>query len=177
MRKLLPRHMEIIEEIDKRVIFMPNFFFYALQSLHKLTSCATGLQFRELVVSKHKEMEGKIDSMKVLDNSNPQKPVVRMANLCVVSSHTVNTAILIYNCLCHYEQYEVLGSAVYYIGFAALLFLLKTCNSFKMWKFIDCCHNLNVLQVVPDSPFSTAIFNVLKLIQFFLTGEWSGWVA
>jgi hypothetical protein len=36
-------------------------------------------------------MEGKIDSMKVLDSSNPQKPVVRMANLCVVSSHTVNT--------------------------------------------------------------------------------------
>nr|CAB3478868.1 unnamed protein product [Digitaria exilis] len=64
MRKLLPRHMEIIEEIDKR--------------------------FRELVISKHKEMEGKIDSMKVLDSSNPQKPVVRMANLCVVSSHSVN---------------------------------------------------------------------------------------
>ncbi|OEL37219.1 Alpha-glucan phosphorylase, H isozyme [Dichanthelium oligosanthes] len=64
MMKLLPRHMEIIEEIDKR--------------------------FRELVISKHKEMEGKIDSMKVLDSSNPQKPVVRMANLCVVSSHTVN---------------------------------------------------------------------------------------
>ncbi|CAO2166999.1 unnamed protein product [Urochloa humidicola] len=64
MRKLLPRHMEIIEEIDKR--------------------------FREMVISKHKEMEGKIDSMKVLDSSNPQKPVVRMANLCVVSSHTVN---------------------------------------------------------------------------------------
>ncbi|KAG2601974.1 hypothetical protein PVAP13_5KG534600 [Panicum virgatum] len=64
MRKLLPRHMEIIEEIDKR--------------------------FREMVISKHKEMEGKIDSMKVLDGSNPQKPVVRMANLCVVSSHTVN---------------------------------------------------------------------------------------
>ncbi|TVU36470.1 hypothetical protein EJB05_18406 [Eragrostis curvula] len=64
MRKLLPRHMEIIEEIDKR--------------------------FREMVISSHKEMEGKIDSMKVLDSSNPQKPVVRMANLCVVSSHTVN---------------------------------------------------------------------------------------
>ncbi|XP_025814328.1 alpha-glucan phosphorylase, H isozyme, partial [Panicum hallii] len=64
MRKLLPRQMEIIEEIDKR--------------------------FREMVISKHKEMEGKIDSMKVLDGSNSQKPVVRMANLCVVSSHTVN---------------------------------------------------------------------------------------
>jgi starch phosphorylase len=64
MRKLLPRHMEIIEEIDKR--------------------------FKEMVISTRKEMEGKIDSMRILDNSNPQKPVVRMANLCVVSAHTVN---------------------------------------------------------------------------------------
>ncbi|XP_044964127.1 alpha-glucan phosphorylase, H isozyme-like isoform X1 [Hordeum vulgare subsp. vulgare] len=63
MRKLLPRHMEIIEEIDKR--------------------------FREMVISTRKDMEGKIESMRVLDN-NPQKPVVRMANLCVVAAHTVN---------------------------------------------------------------------------------------
>nr|CDM85028.1 unnamed protein product [Triticum aestivum] len=63
MRKLLPRHMEIIEEIDKR--------------------------FREMVISTRKDMEGKIESMRVLDN-NPQKPVVRMANLCVVAGHTVN---------------------------------------------------------------------------------------
>jgi len=33
-------------------------------------------------------MEGKIESMRVLDN-NPEKPVVRMANLCVVAGHTV----------------------------------------------------------------------------------------
>lgn len=33
-------------------------------------------------------MEGKIESMRVLDN-NPEKPVVRMANLCVVAAHTV----------------------------------------------------------------------------------------
>ncbi|KAI5003773.1 hypothetical protein ZWY2020_030933 [Hordeum vulgare] len=63
MRKLLPRHMEIIEEIDKR--------------------------FREMVISTRKDMEGKIESMRVLDN-NPEKPVVRMANLCVVAAHTVN---------------------------------------------------------------------------------------
>jgi starch phosphorylase len=63
MRKLLPRQMEIIEEIDKR--------------------------FRELVISTRKDIEGKLDSMSVLDNS-PQKPVVRMANLCVVAAHTVN---------------------------------------------------------------------------------------
>lgn len=63
MRKLLPRHMEIIEEIDKRFIAM--------------------------IHSSHSDLENKISSMCILDN-NPQKPVVRMANLCVVSSHTVN---------------------------------------------------------------------------------------
>lgn len=40
-------------------------------------------------------MEGKIDSMRILDNSNPQKPVVRMANLCVVSAHTVSAVICV----------------------------------------------------------------------------------
>ncbi|KAL5983259.1 hypothetical protein ACLOJK_017343 [Asimina triloba] len=64
MWKLLPRHMEIIEEIDKRFIAM--------------------------IRSTRTDMESKLSSMRVLDSSNPQKPVVRMANLCVVSSHTVN---------------------------------------------------------------------------------------
>lgn len=63
MRKLLPRHMEIIEEIDKRFIAM--------------------------IRGSRTDLEGKLPSMCILDN-NPQKPVVRMANLCVVSSHTVN---------------------------------------------------------------------------------------
>ncbi|GMP89566.1 hypothetical protein CsSME_00041084 [Camellia sinensis var. sinensis] len=63
MWKLLPRHMEIIEEIDKRFIAM--------------------------IRSTKPELESKLSSMRVMDN-NPQKPVVRMANLCVVSSHTVN---------------------------------------------------------------------------------------
>ncbi|KAL9271278.1 Alpha-glucan phosphorylase, H isozyme-like protein [Drosera capensis] len=63
MWKLLPRHMEIIEEIDKR--------------------------FVALVRSTRSDLESKIGAIRVLDN-NPQKPVVRMANLCVVSSHTVN---------------------------------------------------------------------------------------
>ncbi|EXC01498.1 Alpha-glucan phosphorylase, H isozyme [Morus notabilis] len=63
MWKLLPRHMEIIEEIDKRFIAM----------VHATRS----------------DLESKIESMRILDN-NPQKPVVRMANLCVVSAHTVN---------------------------------------------------------------------------------------
>ncbi|ERN09672.1 alpha-glucan phosphorylase, H isozyme [Amborella trichopoda] len=64
MWKLLPRHMEIIEEIDKR--------------------------FLGMVHSTRPDLASKIQSMRVLDSSNPQKPVVRMANLCVVSSHTVN---------------------------------------------------------------------------------------
>ncbi|XP_065877761.1 alpha-glucan phosphorylase, H isozyme [Euphorbia lathyris] len=63
MWKLLPRHMEIIEEIDRRFVAM-------------ITSSRTDLQ-------------SKIPSIRILDN-DPKKPVVRMANLCVVSSHTVN---------------------------------------------------------------------------------------
>lgn len=63
MWKLLPRHMEIIEEIDKRFIAM--------------------------VQSQRPDLADKIPSLRILDN-NPQKAVVRMANLCVVSSHTVN---------------------------------------------------------------------------------------
>ncbi|WCJ42930.1 alpha-glucan phosphorylase 2 [Euphorbia peplus] len=63
MWKLLPRHMEIIEEIDRRFVAM-------------ITSSRTDLQ-------------SKVPSMRILDN-DPKKPVVRMANLCVVSSHTVN---------------------------------------------------------------------------------------
>lgn len=63
MWKLLPRHMEIIEEIDKRFITM--------------------------VRTTRTDLESKLPSMCILDN-NPQKPVVRMANLCVVSSHKVN---------------------------------------------------------------------------------------
>ncbi|XP_019053302.1 PREDICTED: alpha-glucan phosphorylase, H isozyme isoform X2 [Nelumbo nucifera] len=63
MQKLLPRHMEIIEEIDKR--------------------------FMAMIRSTRMDLESKLPNMCILDN-NPQKPVVRMANLCVVSSHTVN---------------------------------------------------------------------------------------
>ncbi|GMP52724.1 hypothetical protein CsSME_00018434 [Camellia sinensis var. sinensis] len=61
MWKLLPHHMEIIEEINKRFIAM--------------------------IRSTNPELESKLSSMRVMDK-NPQKPVVRMANLCVVSSHT-----------------------------------------------------------------------------------------
>lgn len=63
MWKLLPRHMEIIEEIDKRFIAM--------------------------IKSTRSDLESKLTDLRILDN-NPKKPVVRMANLCVVSSHMVN---------------------------------------------------------------------------------------
>ncbi|CAM6041510.1 unnamed protein product [Sphagnum compactum] len=63
MAKLLPRHMEIIAEIDK--------------------------QFCQMVKSSRPDLVSKLEQMRVLD-SNPHKPVVRMAHLCVVSSHTVN---------------------------------------------------------------------------------------
>lgn len=63
MSKLLPRHMEIVEEIDKR--------------------------FSQMIRTTRPDLENKLSSMCILDNS-PQKPVVRMANLCVISAHTVN---------------------------------------------------------------------------------------
>lgn len=62
--KLLPRHMEIITEIDK--------------------------QFQALLHLKRPDLERKLADLRVIDYSNPQKVLVRMAHLCVVSSHTVN---------------------------------------------------------------------------------------
>ncbi|THG19157.1 hypothetical protein TEA_009794 [Camellia sinensis var. sinensis] len=47
------------------------------------------LQFIAMIRSTKPELESKLSSMRIMDN-NPQKPVVRMANLCVVSSHAVN---------------------------------------------------------------------------------------
>ncbi|XP_024541571.1 alpha-glucan phosphorylase, H isozyme-like [Selaginella moellendorffii] len=64
MAKLLPRHMEIIAEIDKR--------------------------FQVLVARTRPELESKLEALQVLDNSNPEKKLVRMAHLCVVSAHSVN---------------------------------------------------------------------------------------
>ncbi|KAE8678902.1 Alpha-glucan phosphorylase, H isozyme [Hibiscus syriacus] len=63
MWKLLPCHMEIIEEID--------------------------IMFLAMVKDTRPDLEYKLPSMCILDH-NPPKPVVRMANLCVVSAHTVN---------------------------------------------------------------------------------------
>lgn len=47
------------------------------------------LQFMAMIHSSLNGMESKLPAMQILDSSNPLKPVVRMANLCVVSSHTV----------------------------------------------------------------------------------------
>ncbi|MCO5586056.1 hypothetical protein L7F22_039995 [Adiantum nelumboides] len=62
--KLLPRHMEIIAEIDK--------------------------QFHALLHARRPDLERKLGELRVIDYSNPQKVLVRMAHMCVVSSHTVN---------------------------------------------------------------------------------------
>lgn len=78
MWKLLPRHMEIIEEIDRRFIVMI-----------KLT---------------RPDLEGKLSSMRILDH-NPQKPVVRMANLCVVSSHSVNGVAQLHSDILKFELF------------------------------------------------------------------------
>ncbi|KAI5071704.1 hypothetical protein GOP47_0013955 [Adiantum capillus-veneris] len=64
LAKLLPRHMEIIAEIDK--------------------------QFQALLHSKRPDLESRISDLQIIDGSNPEKVVIPMAHLCVISSHTVN---------------------------------------------------------------------------------------
>lgn len=93
MWKLLPRHMEIIEEIDKRV-YPPHLLSVILSSTSDVfySNCYI-LQFIAMVRSTRSDLESKIPSMCILDN-NPKKPVVRMANLCVVSAHTVRGLFL-----------------------------------------------------------------------------------
>lgn len=51
----------------------------------------TTLQFIVLIRSTRTDLESEISNMCILDN-NPKKPVVRMANLCVVSAHTVRSS-------------------------------------------------------------------------------------
>eukprot|EP00897_Mesotaenium_endlicherianum_P008696 jgi/Mesen1/7855/ME000042S07300 len=63
MKKLIPRVFEIIVEIDK--------------------------QFAEMIKKEKPELESQLAALRVLDD-NPEKPVARMANLCVVSTHAVN---------------------------------------------------------------------------------------
>nr|GEW80393.1 probable polygalacturonase At3g15720 [Tanacetum cinerariifolium] len=60
--KLLPRHVEILEEINKRFIAM--------------------------IKSTRHDLESKISDMQIL-NHNPNKLVVHMTYLCVVSRHTL----------------------------------------------------------------------------------------
>lgn len=78
--KLLPRHMEIIVEINKR--------------------------FLEMIRSSQPNMESRLNNMCIIDDSNPHKSVVRMANLCVVSSHTVNGVALLHSNILKDELFQ-----------------------------------------------------------------------
>lgn len=102
MSKLLPRHMEIIEEIDIRVfILSASFIFqYLILGVVIINYIILNLmQFIAMIQSTRPELESKISAMRILDH-NPQKPVVRMANLCVVSAHTVKCPFFrsLYSC-------------------------------------------------------------------------------
>lgn len=92
--------MEIIEEIDKRVCCPPSLFL--LNILYegcttvviyfnvKIIKC---LQFTQMIKTTRLDLESELSTIRILDN-NPQKPVVRMANLCVVASHAVSGALI-----------------------------------------------------------------------------------
>ena len=49
------------------------------------------LQFTAMINTTRLDLESELSSMRILDD-NPQKPVVQMAKLCVVSSHAVRGA-------------------------------------------------------------------------------------
>lgn len=51
------------------------------------------MQFTTMISKTRLDLESELSNMRILDN-NPQKPVVRMANLCVVSAHTVSDALI-----------------------------------------------------------------------------------
>ncbi|KAH9701592.1 alpha-glucan phosphorylase 2 [Citrus sinensis] len=78
-------------------LFSENFQFTASAAEVAFGLCGAQLlwdlisekHFIAMVRSTRSDLESKIPSMCILDN-NPKKPVVRMANLCVVSAHTVN---------------------------------------------------------------------------------------
>ncbi|KAF3775924.1 Alpha-glucan phosphorylase 2 [Nymphaea thermarum] len=48
------------------------------------------MQFMAFIHSSWPDLGSRLERMRILDSSNPHKAVLRMANLCVVSSHTVN---------------------------------------------------------------------------------------
>lgn len=50
------------------------------------------LQFTAVISTTRLDLESELATLRILDD-NPQKPVVRMANLCVVSSHAVSGAL------------------------------------------------------------------------------------
>lgn len=78
-----------------------------------------------MVQSTRPDLESKISSIRILDH-NPQKPVVRMANLCVVSSHTVRTASLLTNTECIFI----------FINAQALKFSCP--STVGAWTFVKC---------------------------------------
>ena len=84
--------MEIIAEIDKRVYCLPNYsppsFLLSFMYLYFEYGTVNISQFVAMIQKTQTDLESKLPSMRILDD-NPQKPVVRMANLCVVSAHTV----------------------------------------------------------------------------------------
>ena len=86
--KLLPRHMEIIDEIDKRVTI--RVLSLKIYILNRGLLVPSPLQFVIMVRATIPHLENKLSSMRVVDYSNAETPVVRMANLCVVSAQTVN---------------------------------------------------------------------------------------
>jgi glycogen phosphorylase len=51
------------------------------------------MQFTTMISKTRLDLESELSNMRILDN-NPQKPVVRMANLCVVSAHTVSDTLI-----------------------------------------------------------------------------------
>lgn len=57
------------------------------------------MQFIAMIKSTRPDLESKISDIRILDH-NPNKPVVRMANLCVVSGHTVRktSSLIIFFC-------------------------------------------------------------------------------
>ena len=54
-------------------------------------------RFLEMICSSQPNMDNRLNNMCIIDDSNPHKPVVRMENLCVVSSHTVNGVALLHS--------------------------------------------------------------------------------
>jgi hypothetical protein len=60
------------------------------------TNIVTGLclQFQALLRSERPDLEHKLADLRIVDARNPNKVLVHMAHLCVISSHAVSTSYL-----------------------------------------------------------------------------------